>query len=236
MITTKFPTMFKRDPETKLVIPELDLNCLWVRESARARMSLMLDGYCCVVTSVKGENAIFDRKDGEIYRRRKILKDGVIVVQWDKLSRDIQEDVKYWIAYDKGDVFRTGIYEFIGPDAKNNPHRIKENKFICVSPCSSAITPTYGDHGIKWMTSTSDAMLYEQIKAELSKPDCNVEGIVVQEEEWTGGKPNIIRACRVKKRDFGIVWPAPVPATVNTVPAQGGVTAAATYNYDSFVD
>lgn len=62
-------------------------------------------------------------------------------------------------------------------------------------------------HNIRLDKDVIPAQLYAAIKAEFSDPACDVEGLVFHLEKWGDGKYETLKACKVRKRDFGIEWP-----------------------------
>lgn len=202
------PTMFKRDPESKLVIPELADGCDWIFTSAKARLTMMLDGYCF---KVEGERPY------TLFKRQRILRDGVIETNWVPIDKDNAAHARWWAAFHEANPYRSGIYELIGPEIKGNPHKAKKDVLVGVIPASYNLCPNYGETSIRLMGTAES--LYKQIKTELENSQCDVEGVVIQDEEWVGGKTVIHRLCRVKKRDFGIPWPPPPEEVKATVPA-----------------
>lgn len=210
----RIPTMFKRDPQTRLVIPELADGCDWIFSSTKSRVSMMLDGYCFKIVMPPGE-------PWQFFKRQRVVQNQQIVTNWIPMDKQNPDHKVYWDAYYDAKIYREGIYELLGPDIKGNPHNVKENVLVGVIPADYKLCPAVAETCIRLYTNGTAEEVYKQIKTELSDPKCDVEGVVIQEEEWVQTKHVIHRMCKVKKRDFGIPWPAPklIEEVKATVPA-----------------
>ena len=229
MTDITIPTMFLRSGKEDgfKVIPKLHPDCTWITQTAMAKISLMLDGYCFKV--LKGP---VNGGPDEFLKRSRQVRDGKIEVIWTKLDRQNEAHKLWWEAFDDARPYSDGIYEIIGPDIKNNPHLIPKRVMKRVLPAEYSLLPGWNETTIK-LFGCDIEKLYMDIKAELSHPSCDVEGIVIQEEKYGLGMGanncTIPRACKVKKKDFGIPWPQPtqvIDMTSAPVSAAVPVTAA----------
>lgn len=198
----KIPHLFVRD-EKGLYKPEMVEECDWVLQGI-GYVSLKLDGVC-----VKVEQTKIYRKEVKQYLTsvggEKAEKQEYVV--WKELSDDTAENKAILKAFDADRWKVPGIYEVIGPDIKGNPHNVAVGQLIKIFPLAASIIVYTNVHKIDRGPAVTFAKMYDSIYAELNDPTCDVEGVVFQREEWTGGVSECKAACQVTKAGFGIEWP-----------------------------
>lgn len=189
----KIPTLFKRDPTTFKVIPELTPGCAWVLEG-KGMATIKLDGHQCKIININGKPQL----------QRRVKTGGVITY----VPIDVNDPADQYLkeAFDLSSWWQEGIYECIGPKVNGNPQRVNNgHRLWQVVPCAGILMLNSFQVKFKRGKDISVQDFFDGIRAELEAPS-NVEGIVFQWEDPV----NVLKAAaKIKKKDFGIPWPLP---------------------------
>lgn len=181
----KIPTLFKRDPEDRSrVLDEVN-----VELPADAIPTVKWDGSC----------VMFDGHDW--WKRREVKPGKPIPEQFDEVDHDpVTGKRQGWvpigdgpedrwfraaIAHDGPVDWTTGTYEAVGPHFQGNPHGLE---FDTVTKHGAVPVGWYG------------VVDFETLRAVIAELDA--EGYVW----WVDGEP----VAKLKRRDFGLVWPREV--------------------------
>lgn len=119
----KIPTIFVRDPETKLrnVKNEINPGCEWVF-AGEGRVTAKLDGTCCLV------------RDGKLYKRREVKAGKHPPPGFEEVEQDPNTGKRVgWVEVEPAnptdrwhveafDGQPDGTYELVGPKIQGNPH------------------------------------------------------------------------------------------------------------------
>ena len=198
----KIPTLFKREFEEHKVVnisfecsPELS----WVLKG-EGTATEKFDGACCAI--INGE--FYKRYDAKRNRLGEFKEPPPNSIpcdepdpitghwpHWTPVKSDT--DDKWFLEAKKnaekdGTYLKDGTYEAIGPHFQSNPYTLSEDTLI--------------RHGSVVIDIPDRS--FEGIKAYLSNH--NIEGIVF----WKDGQPQ----CKIKRRDFGLRWPAYVTISI----------------------
>lgn len=183
----KITTLFKKDPNNlKLVTPEIDPANEWALDLAVSVPTMKLDGAACAVI------------DGKLYKRYdvkngKVVPEGAIPCQepdaitghwphWVLCEMGNPSDKWHFEAIDnQAFSFKEGTYELCGPKVQGNPEGLKAHVLL--------------RHGCLELSDVTD-LSFEGLKAYLSDPDNDMEGIVFHHKEDG-------RMCKIRKSDFG---------------------------------
>jgi hypothetical protein len=181
----KIPTIFVRD-ETKKGHPVLDQvkpECQWVLDGEGVATEKM-DG-----TNVKIEN-------GKLLKRQKPKDRDYDEASYAPCRRDDPADRWAFEAFDAlvepGGMMHSdvappdGIYELVGPKVQSNPHDQKTHRLICVVPFEPSLNLGEVPRS------------FEGLRAFLDR--ITMEGIVFHHPDG--------RLAKIKRRDFGLPWPA----------------------------
>lgn len=180
----KIPTLFIRNPDNmKLVTHEVNPDAAWVLTTS-AMPTVKKDGTNILVVVERGA-CIDVQKRRNPTREEKALgqEPGYVAT-----NRNDPQDKHIFAAVDATDfsAWPDGSWscEALGPKIQGGV----ESNVPCLYPFSWR--PEWIETGI--------ALTYDTIKAYLEKHE--IEGIVWHEQ-------NGLRACKVKRRDFGLAWP-----------------------------
>jgi hypothetical protein len=193
----KIPTLFKRDPETRLVTQEITPGCEWVFEDSKNVIAtIKYDGTACLIKN----NRIYKRYD---CKKGKKPPTGFIPAQepdkitghypgWLECNPNNPEDKYHFegllklyeseAQYNPFYTFLNGTYELIGEKIQGNPENIMGHQLIL-----------HGDERIP-----IGEISYNNLKEYLEIT--YIEGIVFYHFEV-----NTIYStmCKIKKKDFG---------------------------------
>ncbi len=187
----KIPTLFERDWEgnRSRVINEINPEAVWLLDSKIAVCTEKIDGSSCLI------------RDGVFYARY-MLRDGKESPEgfipademrngkqpgWRPVDEDNPADKHHRSAFfsSTGD---DGSYELVGPKVQGNPYGLREHQLW-------GHTSAFTAHN--WVKPEWDAVR-TALEAEV------VEGLVWQQLSDAG---EIERAVKIKRRDFGLLWP-----------------------------
>lgn len=183
----KIPTLFKRDYEgNRQVFNEVVEGCEWVL-AGEGVATEKIDGTCCLIQG----GVLYKRYDA---RRGKPVPEGFIPAQdeadpetghwpgWMKVT-DSPEDKWHREAFENAEnELEDGTYELIGPKVQGNPYHKTGHDLW--------------KHGDSVLASDCPRD-FEGLKAWLAVR--RMEGIVWHHSDG--------RMCKLKRRDFGFIWP-----------------------------
>lgn len=200
----KIPTLFQREFENHKVVNILDEITPGCEEAFKYGIAMeKYDGACCAII------------DGELYKRYDAKKgktppEGAIPCcepdevtghwpHWVKCDRNNPADKWFFAARDMWDSdIEDGTYEAIGKHFQGNPYGMEKDTLIPHAP--------YGeDRGLDSFTElwggSVQAFDLERtfIGVRRFLENHYLEGIVF----WLNGEP----VCKIKKTDFGLLWP-----------------------------
>lgn len=199
----KIPTVFQRDPETKLVTPEVTPGCEWC-----------LEGYGYATAKWDGTAVLI--RDGRMFKRY-TLKDGRVTPDGFELTGPVDPHTGKqpgWVPVDEEDkadryyreafdlALPGGTYELIGPKVQGNPHRENRHRLIPHGRMRLSDAPGEVAYGEGRDEGVIVPRTFEQIQEYLDSPNFllyNLEGIVWWRVDGTKAK--------IKRRDFGLPWP-----------------------------
>lgn len=181
----KISTLYKKNPEDlSRVMPELNPENDWVLRGEGVA-TRKFDGTAAAII------------DGEIYKRydakpgREIPASAIPCQaadektghhpHWLKCDRNKVEDKYFFEAFDALKDKQDGTYELCGPKVQRNPEKIDNHQLI--------------KHGAQPIELPD--LDFESIKAYLSDPKNDIEGIVFHHKTDA-------RMCKIRKSDFGI--------------------------------
>lgn len=181
----KISTLFKKDPNNLgRVINEINVENQWVFDG-EAIATRKFDGSAIAIIN------------GELYKRYDVKKgrqapvDGIPCQEadpisghhphWLKCDRNKAEDKYFFEGFDALENKEDATYELCGEKVQSNPEKIIGHKLI--------------KHGSELLQLPS--LDFEDLKAYLSDPSNNIEGIVFHHK--SDG-----RMCKLRKSDFGI--------------------------------
>jgi hypothetical protein len=180
----KIPTVFKRDPDMKRVLPEVNPDCQWV-----------LDGEGVATRKYDGTCVMLD-DGGNWWARREVkpgrtAPEGFVPAETDENTgktvgwEPIYQSgwVKFWDEAwtrqrESGGMIRTGTYELCGPKINGNPERYPHHVLIRHATAQPA-----GDAFVRTFDSLRDLVL-----------ETSYEGIVWHHPDG--------RMAKLKRRDF----------------------------------
>lgn len=179
----KIPTMFVRDETRKghPVTSQIKPECQWVLDG-EGIATVKLDG-----TNVKVEN-------GELFKRQKPKErdyDDAAYVPCDRANPADRWAFEAFAAGHDGD----GIYELVGPKIQGNPQEHVSHTLVRVVPPSNRVKGIDDEVRSAFYGRTFDG-LRRWLEAH------PVEGIVFHHPDG--------RMAKIKRRDFGLSWPAAV--------------------------
>lgn len=196
----KIPILFVRDPDSHQLIPKLTLGCEWVIKD-KCLMTIKIDGVCVRVTLNGDKWGIEKRMSADAYM---------------KTNEDDPMDALLWKAFKAQEVKSIGIYEVYGEGIKGNNHRITGTHMIKVVPVDYTLVISRTEFPRdKWITAED---LFNSLKKELQDSP-EIEGFVFHLE---GDGMALKAAAKIRKKDFGIPWPAPteiIKLTDKDIPA-----------------
>ena len=203
----KIKTLFVKDPTTKLVIPQLNEDMEWV-----------LQGQGLTTIKIDGVNIKLKKNyTGKItpYKRLKgYSSDGTYVV----VSKHDSLDKPIWEAFEALNSKEEGFYEAYGPGINNNPHQVARPLLIKTIPVGGALMVSVNAPGLRIVRGPKVTVqeLFDSLRAELDESP-EIEGLVFQLEQPS---MNPIKFAKIKRKDFGFVWPVvrditPSNVTVN---------------------
>jgi hypothetical protein len=185
----KIPTLYLRDKSNpKRVTREVDPDCKWVLDGEGVATQ-KFDGSACLV------------RGGRLYRRLH-LKSGRDApegwIHWtfnpDQRSghgwapvTDATADQYHREAMDEWEAIAEGTYELVGPKSNGNPHRFdpeERHELWRHGSVEYLDVPTGFDDLREWLADTGP-----------------MEGLVWHHPDG--------RMAKIKRRDFGLPWPAP---------------------------
>ena len=181
----KISTLFKKDPDNLgRVINEKNIENQWVFDG-EAIATRKFDGTAIAIIN------------GELYKRYDVKKGKQAPVDaipcqeadpisghhphWLKCDRNKAEDKYFFEGFDALENIEDGTYELCGEKVQRNPEKINGHKLI--------------KHGSELLQLPS--LNFEDLKAYLSDPSNNIEGIVFHHKSDE-------RMCKLRKSDFGI--------------------------------
>jgi hypothetical protein len=181
----KISTLFKKDPNNLgRVINEINVENLWVFDG-EAIATRKFDGTAIAIIN------------GELYKRYDVKKgkqaplDAIPCQEadpisghhphWLKCDRNKAEDKYFYEGFDALENKEDATYELCGEKVQSNPEKINGHKLI--------------KHGSELLQLPS--LNFEDLKAYLSDPSNNIEGIVFHHKSDE-------RMCKLRKSDFGI--------------------------------
>ncbi len=181
----KISTLFKKDPNNLgRVINEINVENQWVFDG-EAIATRKFDGTAIAIIN------------GEPYKRYDVKKGKLAPVDaipcqeadpisghhphWLKCDRNKAEDKYFFEGFDDLENIEDATYELCGEKVQSNPEKIIGHKLI--------------KHGSEVLQLPS--LNFEDLKAYLSDPSNNIEGIVFHHK--SDG-----RMCKLRKSDFGI--------------------------------
>jgi hypothetical protein len=181
----KISTLFKKDPNNLgRVINEINVENQWVFDG-EAIATRKFDGTAIAIIN------------GELYKRYDVKKGKQAPVDaipcqeadpisghhphWLKCDRNKAEDKYFFEGFDALENKEDATYELCGEKVQSNPEKINGHKLI--------------KHGSELLQLPS--LNFEDLKAYLSDPSNNIEGIVFHHKSDE-------RMCKLRKSDFGI--------------------------------
>jgi hypothetical protein len=181
----KISTLFKKDPNNLgRVINEINVENQWVFDG-EAIATRKFDGTAIAIIN------------GELYKRYDVKKGKQAPVDaipcqeadpisghhphWLKCDRNKAEDKYFYEGFDALENKEDATYELCGEKVQSNPEKINGHKLI--------------KHGSELLQLPS--LNFEDLKAYLSDPSNNIEGIVFHHKSDE-------RMCKLRKSDFGI--------------------------------
>ena len=185
----KIPTLFQREivgHTVTAIYPKVYPGMGWVLEG-EGDATIKFDGACCMIHDGK----FFKRYDA---KRGKTPPPQAIPCcppdpvtghwpHWVECNRDNPAERWLWAAYDTSPECRAeGTYEAIGKHFQGNPYGLQVDILV--------------PHG---KDVVNVVRTFEGIRTYLK--EVPVEGLVF----WKDGKPQ----CKIKRRDFGFLWPCP---------------------------
>jgi hypothetical protein len=185
----KIISLFKRDYEgTRRVYNEVVPGAEWVLNGDGVA-TVKWDGTCCRITDRGSHSTIWKRYDA---KHGKTPPAGFEPAQapdpatghwpgWLACQRDNPADRWHFEAYDVGYVPHEGTYELVGPKVQGNPYHLEAHKLI--------------RHGADLIDAPRD---FDGLRVWLSEHA--IEGIVWHHPDG--------RMAKIKRRDFGLPWPA----------------------------
>lgn len=182
----KIPTLFKRDfdGDPSRVLPEINPEAQWVIDG-EGIATVKLDGTGCLV------------RDGKLFKRYDQKKGRTAPVGWEPCQPEPDPNTGHWPGWlavgDRPDdkyhleawargTYDDGTYELVGPKINGNPEHMPAHFLV-----------PHGVHALP--VAPRD---YETLKAYLADKD--IEGIVWHHPDG--------RMAKIKRRDFGLPWPA----------------------------
>lgn len=176
--------MFTRD-ESKPGHPVMDEwkpECLWVL-AGEGVPTVKLDG-----TNVKIEH-------GQLLKRQKPKERDYDEASYVPCVRDTPADRWAWEAFDaghKGDA----VYELLGPKVQGNSYALTTHKLVrVVPPDGDLVIPSWGYN----CPPLDQPVSFDSLRAYLAQHA--IEGLVFHH-------PDDDRLAKIKRRDFGLKWPA----------------------------
>ena len=183
----KIPTLFQRGPD-RLAIDAVMPGCEWVLDG-EGRPTEKIDGTACMVR----DGRLFKRYDA----RDRTPPEGFepcepapdpVTGHWpgwllvgsgpeDRWHREAWESVAL------PESRQNGTYELVGPKVQKNPYRLDRHDLWA--------------HGVSLLRSADDRLTFLAIRDYLASVE--IEGIVWWHPDG--------RRAKVKRRDFGLVWP-----------------------------
>lgn len=186
----EIPTMFKRDPITHRVIPEMSEGCEWAKDRTDTLLTIKLDGELVKIWwDVPLQTKCVGRKLGDI---------------WFKMSGDHPSDKYIWEAYansSTGFALPEGYYVAFGPNINDNKQGVDRLQMIRIAPVDAQLIIGWGAVDIM-RGSISVEEFYNNLKKELE--ESTIEGFVFQWE-----KPQMVpfKFAKITRKDFGFDWP-----------------------------
>jgi hypothetical protein len=182
----KIPTMFVRDEKDRSKItPQLHPECIWVGNGAGFATE-KIDGTCCMVR-------------GDVLFKRYTIRGGANAPDGFEATGEVDLDTGKqpgWapVTADPNDIYHVeawgalnchapdGTYELVGPKIQKNPHAFDSHQLV-----------PHGDRIVLDVPRN-----YQGLKEYLA--DIPIEGIVFYHPDG--------RMAKIKRRDFGLPWPA----------------------------
>ena len=199
----KIKTLFVKDPTTKLVIPQLNEDMEWVLEG-QGLMTIKIDG---INVKLKRNYA------GKItpYKMLKGYANNTYVV----VSEHDSMDKPIWEAFEALNSKEEGFYEAYGPGINGNPHNAERNLLIKTIPVGGALMVSINAPGLRVNRGPKVTVqeLYDSLRAELDESP-QIEGLVFHLEQPS---MNPIKFAKIKRRDFGFVWPTTISTPNNVI-------------------
>jgi hypothetical protein len=174
----KIPTMFVRD-ET--------INGHPVTNQIKPECQWVLDGEGVATRKIDGTNVKIER--GELFKRQKPRDRDYDEAAYVPCDRSNPADRWAFEAFDAMDWKAEGIYELVGPKVQSNPEKRERHELVHVVPWDSSLR--LGDLDLT-------ARTFDALRGYLSVQP--IEGIVFHHPDG--------RMAKIKRRDFGLKWPA----------------------------
>lgn len=185
------PTMFKRSPETHLVIPEMAEGSEWAQELTNTLLTIKLDGELIRIKWDLGKQL------KTIARRIQNL--------WFSIDGEHPADKYLWEAYSNSSIgypLAEGYYIAFGPNINGNKMGVDRCQMVRIAPVDAAILVGWGAVSIHRGPMSTVQQFYGDIKRELS--ESTVEGFIIQ---WEQPQMVPFKFAKVTRRDFGFSWP-----------------------------
>ena len=187
----KIPTLFERDPATKLVIPSVRAGCEWVAEG-KGFGTIKIDGVNVKIQIVEGQP--------KLYRRLKPSQDTEVEAAY--IPCHPQDDEHLFKALANSGDRSAGIFEAYGPGINGNPQHAEDLGMVRLIPVAGFLMISNNVSPIRRGPSVTVQEMYDSIRAELEISE--VEGIVFHLENPA---MNPIKFAKIKRKDFGLSWP-----------------------------
>lgn len=191
----KIPVMFER--QNGLVYPKLAQGCEWIMSGDNGLMTIKIDGICVQVSFEQGK--------------------GWVISKWNKATSSWQPtnsitDALIWKAFEGAEMKTPGIFEVYGEGINGNPHGAAGTFMIKTIPVDYTLIVARNNTKVQRGPMFTVEKLFNDIQAELMEsPD--IEGFVFHLEN---GDMELAKACKIRKKDFGIPWPTPKAVDVKT--------------------
>lgn len=182
------PVLFKRD-QNNLVIPELTEGCEWAMVNPTALITIKLDGIAV--------------KSHWNFQQSRYSLSKLVDGKW--VETTIISDPIIWEAWKNNTFKQDAVFEVFGDQVNGNPHNINYTGMVKTQPI---IYDLIVKNPVILRSASMDVQtFYSQIKKELEESP-EIEGLVFHLE---GLQMRLEKAAKIRKKDFGIPWPAPKP-------------------------
>ena len=189
----KIQTIFRRDQQTGLVIPEFAYDFSWTLTRINSLMTIMLDGIAVEVNwhTPSGEWKLDCLPTNTRLSRHMVMTNTL-------------EDIAIKAAFNAMAMKSNGIYLAYGLNINGNPHKLSKSLMLQLQPINYNLVVAANKTLVNRSPNITTQTFYDTLQQELIESP-EIKGFVFHLESAQG---KCIEIGKIKRTDFGLSWPA----------------------------